>query len=61
MKVWLPPWATLTEPEGEIVPPVPAKAPIVYVVAPDWVTVNTFFANVELAVLVSGVVFADTE
>jgi len=43
------------------VPPVPAKAPIVYVVAPDWVTVNTFFANVELAVLVSGVVFADTE
>ena len=42
-------------------PPVPAEAPIVYVVAPDWVTVNTFFANVEPAVLVSGEVFADTE
>jgi hypothetical protein len=31
VNVWLSPWDTVTLPEGEIVPPVPAVALIVYV------------------------------
>ena len=44
-----------------MVPPAPADALIVWATAPDWVTVNTFFAKVELADRESGLVFADTE
>jgi len=61
----LPPLLTETAPDGEIAPPAPADAVMVKVLAapevPAWVTVNTLFAMVELAVLEVAPVLAETE
>jgi len=47
VKDWLLPWLTDTEPEGEMVPPVPAEALIVKVVRPK-VAATDVFAFIEI-------------